>query len=157
MRCHGSNASACLCIHSLHTRASSDRFQRPGVNAPTGFCSLHSQHCLSSRYFARRYDQSICSPPQSRRRSSRPIFAPFWNGAAAKGRYTKRPCRSFTRVNAMYAARGSPASPTRMGPPDVYIRRVGRYKYPPDTARSDTDHWSMVLLFRTSIWLMNSY
>ena len=56
---------------------SSVRFHRPGVNAPTGFCSLHSLHSFSSRYFARKNAQSMCSPPQNRSSSSRPFFAPF--------------------------------------------------------------------------------
>ena len=114
MHCQGCCASTWRRMHSLQTLPASARFHRPAVNADIGFASLHSLHSLSSRYFARSALQSNLSPPQNRNSNSRPTFAPLWNGAAGKGLYTNNPCLSWTRVNAMYAVNGSPASPMCM-------------------------------------------
>ena len=77
MHCNGCCASTCRRMHSLHTLAASARFHRPAVNAEARFVSLHSLHCLSSRYFARSACQSIFSPAQNRYSNSRPTFGPF--------------------------------------------------------------------------------
>ena len=100
-----------LCRLSPHLHVSIDP---PWTQKPALIHSLHSLHCLSSRYFARSALQSNFSPPQNRNSNSHPTFAPFWNGAAGKGLYTNKPCLSWTRVNAMYGVSGSPVSPMCM-------------------------------------------